>query len=91
MLSRLTSVVKNIESMSETKVSEAPEPPRCARNRPVATLKSLNAQVQDMIDCVGEYTRWSQKEFRIVRVDEALGRAKLLTEVENLRRDMKDV
>ena len=44
-----------------------------------------------MIDYLGEYTKWSQNKFRVVRSDAALGPAKLLTEVENLRRDMQDV
>ena len=44
-----------------------------------------------MIDYLGAYTKWSQNEFRVVRTDEALGQAKLLTEVENLRRDTQDV
>ena len=67
---------------------ETPEPPRNMREKPTATLESLNTQVQQMIDYLGEYTKWSQNEFRVVRADEALGHAKLLTELENLRRDM---
>ena len=70
---------------------ETPEPPRHARERPVATLDSLNAQVQEMIDYLGQYTKWSQNEFRVVTANEALGQAKLSTEVENLRRNMQDV
>ena len=70
---------------------QTPEPPRNAEERPAATLQSLNTQVQEMIDYLGAYTKWSQDEFQTVRADEALGRAKLLTEVENLRRDMQDV
>ena len=70
---------------------QTPEPPRNTGDRPVATLQSLNTQVQEMIDYLGAYTKWSQNEFRVVRADEALCQAKLLTEVENLRRDMQDV
>ena len=70
---------------------ETPEPPRNTREKPVATLEFLNAQVQEMIDYLCAYTKWSQNEFRVVRADEALGQAKLLTEVQNLQRDMQDV
>ena len=37
---------------------ETPEPPRNAGERPAATLQSLNAQMQEMIDYLGAYTKW---------------------------------